>query len=75
MREFIIEKNNGTRIIKNLEAVWIQPMMLQEGYMLCYKDDIYDKGIICRSTNMEYLEDLEAEILDAYSAGKKKVWV
>ena len=73
MREFILELDYGTKIIKNLNSTWIQPMMMSPGWMLCYKDDVYDRGIIYRSENKKVLVEIQSKMINAYQEGKSKV--
>ena len=73
MREFMLELDYETKILRNLRSVWIQPMTMQVGWMLCYEDDIYDRGIIYRSKDKNLLNDLASKMLQAYDEGKNRV--
>ena len=73
MREFILELDYGSTIVRNLQSIWIQPMTMQPGWMLCYEDDIYKKGIIYRSTDKSLLIEMSSKIMEAYSTGKKRI--
>ena len=73
MRKFILELDYGTKVIENLKSTWIQPMTMQTGWMLCYEDDIYEKGIIYRSSDKEFLSRLQSKMMDAYCTNKIKV--
>ena len=73
MRELILELDYGTKIIRNLKSTWLQPMTMQPGWMLCYEDDKYKRGIIYRSTNKKRLIELQSKMMDAYKEGKSNV--
>lgn len=73
MREFILELDYDTKVIRNLRGVWLQPMVMQPGWMLCYEDELYERGIIYRSRDKKLLEKLKTKMMDAYKAGKNEV--
>ena len=69
MREVILELDYATKIIKNLSNIWIQPLTMSVGYMLCYSDDVYERGIIYRSKNLELLRSLKEKFIRKYANG------
>ncbi|MCI9247427.1 MAG: hypothetical protein HFJ30_10105 [Clostridia bacterium] len=73
MREFILVLDYDTKIIRNLRATWIQPQTMSGGWMLCYEDDEYERGIIYRSQDKALLMKLQGRMIEAYSAGKEKI--
>ena len=76
MEEIItLQLTYGVKRIYNLEKTRIQPLMMSEGYALCYKDDKYERGIIYRSTNHQVLEDVQDEIWNSLSSSIKLIKV
>lgn len=69
MREVILELDYATKIIKNLSNIWIQPLTMSVGYMLCYSDDVYGRGIIYRSKDLELLRSLKEKFIREYVNG------
>ncbi len=75
MEKFILELSYGTKVIKNLKSTWIQPMSTQPGYMLCFEDDVYERGVIYRSQDKELLVELQTKMMEAYNNGKDRVQI
>lgn len=71
MSKIILELQYGTLIIKKLDSTWIQKQTMSPGYMLCYEDDIYERGIIYRSKNKGILITKQEELMCGLSKGQK----
>lgn len=70
-----LELSYGLVKIYNLRSIWIQKQMMGPGYMLCYDDDQYTKGIIYRSSNYNLLLETRREIYNSLESGKKYIKV
>ena len=73
MQKIILELDYGKREIKNLRKVWIQPAKRRFGFMLCYEDELYERGILYHSINKPTLIALKKQLIEAYNSGKSTV--
>lgn len=73
MDKIILELSYGDVILYNLKSTWIQPLTMRPGYMLCYNDDVYDRGIIYRSNNKQLLLTNQAVLMNKINNGEKKI--
>jgi len=69
----VLKLDYGNVVIHNLRSTWVQPLTMRPGWMLCYEDDIYNRGIIYRSRDKSHLIDLQDKLLKEYSEGKKLI--
>ena len=73
MGKIYLQLDYGTIILYNITSTWIQPKTTSTGYMLCYEDDKYSRGIIYRSSNKELLVKLQDKIMKDINSGKTRV--
>jgi len=48
-------------------------MTMRPGWVLCYEDEVYERGHIYRTLKRKLLEELQSKMMEAYSLGKSKV--
>ena len=73
MSKLVLDLSYGVTTVYNLQSTWLQPLTMSPGYMLCYEDDIYERGVIYRSNDKKYLKDVQDKIMNAHSTGKSYV--
>lgn len=74
MAEIItLQLSYGIIRIFNLQKTWIQRMVMRPGYMLCYEDDKYERGVIYRSTDFQLLFDFQNDLYNSLDEGKKNI--
>ncbi len=73
MGKIILELSYGNVTLYNLKSTWIQSLTMKPGYMLCYEDDVYDRGIIYRSENKKILLTNQNVLMDEINNGKKRI--
>lgn len=73
MSKIKLELEYGTITIHNLKKVWTQPLIMSEGYVLCYKDDLYKRNTIYRSTDKNYLKKIGQKLVDEEAKGKQYI--
>lgn len=73
MGKIILELSYETKVLYNLEKTWIQPLTMSPGYMLCYEDDEWDRGVIYRSDDKAFLIKLQNKFMHEVSEGKKYI--
>ena len=69
-RKVTLELDYGKREILNLRKVWVEPARRRQGFMLCYADDLYSKGILYHSISQRFLEHLKNSLTEEYHEGK-----
>lgn len=73
MARVILDLSYGQKEAINLRKTWIQPKTMSPGYMLCYEDDIYSRGIIYRSMDKQYLMEIQDKLMDELDRGKRLI--
>ncbi len=73
MGKIYLDLNYGTVTLFNLKKTWIQAQTMSPGFMLCYEDDKYKRGIIYRSTNKRLLINVQEKIMDEINSGKVRI--
>ena len=73
MSKLVLDLSYGVTTVYNLQSTWLQPLTMSPGYMLCYEDDIYERGVIYRSKDKKYLKGVQDKIMTAHSTGKSYV--
>lgn len=73
MSKLVLDLTYGTTTIYNLQSTWLQPLTMSPGYMLCYEDDKYERGVVYRSQDKKYLKEVQDKIMTAHSIGKQYV--
>lgn len=73
MEKIILSLSYGTVTLYDLELTWLQPKTMSPGWMLCYRDAKYERGIIYRSSDKKLLLDIQDEMMTAISEGKKLI--
>ena len=73
MEKIYLQLDYATIILYNLTSTWIQPKTTSAGYMLCYEDDKYSRGVIYRSCNKELLVKIQDKIMNDVNSGKTKI--
>lgn len=73
-KKLILHLDRGRIIvIKNLDELWIQPLLMTYGWHLCYSDDKYKRNIIYFSYNRSELEKVSEKIAESYEKGEKSI--
>ena len=49
MSKLVLDLTYGVTTLYNLQSTWLQPLTMSPGYMLCYEDDKYERGVVYRS--------------------------
>ena len=73
MSKLVLDLSYGVTTVYNLQSTWLQPLTMSPGYMLCYEDDVYERGVIYRSNDKKYLKDVQDKIMTVHSTGKSYV--
>ena len=73
MSKLVLDLTYGTTTVYNLQSTWLQPLTMSPGYMLCYEDDKYERGVVYRSQDKKYLKEVQEKIMTAHSIGKQYV--
>lgn len=68
-----LELSYGNLTIYNLFSTWIQRKTMSPGYMLCYEDDIYNRGIIYRSVDKLLLLNEQDKLMKEIEKGQKRI--
>ena len=73
MSKLVLDLTYGTTTVYNLQSTWLQPLTMSPGYMLCYEDDKYERGVVYRQQDKKYLKEVQDKIMTAHSIGKQYV--
>ena len=49
MSKLVLDLTYGVTLLYNLQSTWLQSLTMSPGYMLCYEDDKYERGVVYRS--------------------------
>ena len=74
MDKVVLQLSYGTVVLYDLESTWIQRKTMSPGWMLCYSDAKFERGIIYRTNNdKEVLLRLQEKLMTEISEGKKLI--
>lgn len=76
MNKVVLQLDYGTLVLYDLESTWIQPKTMSPGWMLCYSDAKFERGIIYRTrsySEKEVLLRLQEKLMNEISEGKKLI--